>query len=196
MSDDWQKTICILCSVNCGIEVKLEGRHIARVRGNRAHVASQRLRLREGAASRLLPERARSADLAAATQARRHLRRDRLGHRDSRGRGRLSPRARPMGRREHLLLRRRRPGKSSLRQLRRLDPQSAWIGFQLQRAGPGKDRRVLGGSYAVRDGRLAEATSRRRSRYSSARTRGSRMAFSARVRSCAISRPTRTARSS
>jgi len=41
MSEDWQKTICILCSVNCGIEVKLEGRHIARVHGNREHVASQ-----------------------------------------------------------------------------------------------------------------------------------------------------------
>ena len=38
---EWQKTVCILCSVNCGIEVKLEERHIARVRGNRAHVASQ-----------------------------------------------------------------------------------------------------------------------------------------------------------
>lgn len=40
MSDDWQKTACILCSVNCGIEVKLDGRHITRVRGNREHVAS------------------------------------------------------------------------------------------------------------------------------------------------------------
>ncbi len=36
MSEDWQKTICILCSVNCGIEVKLEGRHITRVHGNRS----------------------------------------------------------------------------------------------------------------------------------------------------------------
>jgi anaerobic selenocysteine-containing dehydrogenase len=41
MSDDWQKTACILCGVNCGIEVKLDGRHIARVRGNREHVASR-----------------------------------------------------------------------------------------------------------------------------------------------------------
>jgi anaerobic selenocysteine-containing dehydrogenase len=40
MSDDWQKTVCILCSVNCGVEVKLDGRHITRVRGNREHVAS------------------------------------------------------------------------------------------------------------------------------------------------------------
>ena len=41
MSDEWRPTVCILCSVNCGIEVKLDGRHIARVRGNRAHVASR-----------------------------------------------------------------------------------------------------------------------------------------------------------
>jgi anaerobic selenocysteine-containing dehydrogenase len=40
MGDEWQKTACILCGVNCGIEVKLDGRHIARVHGNRAHVAS------------------------------------------------------------------------------------------------------------------------------------------------------------
>jgi anaerobic selenocysteine-containing dehydrogenase len=37
---EWHKTACILCSVNCGIEVKLDGRHITRVRGNREHVAS------------------------------------------------------------------------------------------------------------------------------------------------------------
>ncbi|MGA8644777.1 molybdopterin-dependent oxidoreductase [Candidatus Binatus sp.] len=41
MGDDWQKTICILCSVNCGVDVKLDGRHITRVRGNRDHVASK-----------------------------------------------------------------------------------------------------------------------------------------------------------
>lgn len=41
MSDQWLRTVCILCSVNCGIEVKLDGRHIARVHGNREHVASR-----------------------------------------------------------------------------------------------------------------------------------------------------------
>jgi anaerobic selenocysteine-containing dehydrogenase len=41
MSDEWRQTACILCSVNCGIEVKLEGRHIARVRGDRAHPGSR-----------------------------------------------------------------------------------------------------------------------------------------------------------
>ncbi|HXW83682.1 MAG TPA: hypothetical protein VEJ86_04710, partial [Candidatus Binataceae bacterium] len=41
MSDQWQPTVCILCSVNCGIDVKVEDRNITRVRGNRAHVASR-----------------------------------------------------------------------------------------------------------------------------------------------------------
>ncbi len=37
----WQKTACILCSQNCGIEVQLDGRRLARFRGDRAHPASQ-----------------------------------------------------------------------------------------------------------------------------------------------------------
>jgi len=41
MNDQWLKTACVLCGVNCGLEVKLDGRHIVRVRGNREHVASQ-----------------------------------------------------------------------------------------------------------------------------------------------------------
>jgi anaerobic selenocysteine-containing dehydrogenase len=41
MNDQWHRTACILCSLNCGIEVKLDGRRITRVRGNREHVASQ-----------------------------------------------------------------------------------------------------------------------------------------------------------
>ncbi len=40
-SGDWHKTVCILCSNNCGVEVRLDGRHITRVRGNKAHVASK-----------------------------------------------------------------------------------------------------------------------------------------------------------
>src|SRR5215471_13227543 len=40
MTDQWLKTACILCSVNCGIEVKVENRHITRVRGDRASAAS------------------------------------------------------------------------------------------------------------------------------------------------------------
>ncbi|MBI3796490.1 MAG: hypothetical protein HY268_05900 [Deltaproteobacteria bacterium] len=41
MNDEWRQTACILCSLNCGIEVKLEGRRIARVHGNRRHVVSK-----------------------------------------------------------------------------------------------------------------------------------------------------------
>src|SRR5262245_47148836 len=40
MADEWLKTACILCSVNCGIDVKVEDRHITRVRGDRASAAS------------------------------------------------------------------------------------------------------------------------------------------------------------
>ncbi len=41
---DWHKTVCILCSCNCGVEVRLggdDGRRFERVRGNKAHVASE-----------------------------------------------------------------------------------------------------------------------------------------------------------
>ena len=35
-----QKTACILCAVNCGIEVRIEDRHITHVRGDREHPSS------------------------------------------------------------------------------------------------------------------------------------------------------------
>jgi len=38
---EWHKTVCILCSANCGVEVRLDDREITRVRGNKAHVASE-----------------------------------------------------------------------------------------------------------------------------------------------------------
>ena len=37
----WHKTACILCSANCGIEVRIDEREITRVRGNKAHLASR-----------------------------------------------------------------------------------------------------------------------------------------------------------
>ncbi|MGI9603317.1 MAG: molybdopterin-dependent oxidoreductase [Acidimicrobiales bacterium] len=40
-TDEWHKTACILCSANCGIEVKLDGREIVRVRGDKEHVESK-----------------------------------------------------------------------------------------------------------------------------------------------------------
>jgi len=45
MSDDgWKPTACILCECNCGIEIRLggkDGRRLERVRGDKAHPASQ-----------------------------------------------------------------------------------------------------------------------------------------------------------
>lgn len=38
---EWKKTACILCSVNCGLEVQTEGRRITKIRGDDAHPASQ-----------------------------------------------------------------------------------------------------------------------------------------------------------
>jgi anaerobic selenocysteine-containing dehydrogenase len=37
----WQRTVCILCECNCGVEVRLDGREIVRVRGDKEHKASQ-----------------------------------------------------------------------------------------------------------------------------------------------------------
>ena len=37
----WHTTACNLCSVNCGVEIKLEGRTFARVRGDKANPQSQ-----------------------------------------------------------------------------------------------------------------------------------------------------------
>ncbi len=36
----WRQTACILCECNCGIEVELQDRRLARIRGDRAHPAS------------------------------------------------------------------------------------------------------------------------------------------------------------
>ncbi|MEM9746806.1 MAG: molybdopterin-dependent oxidoreductase [Actinomycetota bacterium] len=38
---EWHSTACCLCSINCGVEVKLDGRRFARVRGDKAHPASE-----------------------------------------------------------------------------------------------------------------------------------------------------------
>jgi len=38
---DWKQTFCILCYVNCGLEVATEGGKITRVRGDRANARSQ-----------------------------------------------------------------------------------------------------------------------------------------------------------
>ena len=43
-TDRWLQTACILCSLNCGLEVQLggeDGRHLERIRGDKAHPSSQ-----------------------------------------------------------------------------------------------------------------------------------------------------------
>lgn len=40
-SDPWKKTACIICALNCGLEVKTEGRRITRIRADKFHPVSQ-----------------------------------------------------------------------------------------------------------------------------------------------------------
>ncbi|HET6733812.1 molybdopterin-dependent oxidoreductase [Mycobacterium sp.] len=41
MIGEWQSTACILCECNCGIVVQLDGRKLAKIRGDKEHPASQ-----------------------------------------------------------------------------------------------------------------------------------------------------------
>jgi anaerobic selenocysteine-containing dehydrogenase len=41
MNGEWQSTACILCECNCGIVVQLDGRKLAKIRGDKDHPASQ-----------------------------------------------------------------------------------------------------------------------------------------------------------
>lgn len=41
MADTWSKTACILCYVNCGLEVAVDGRRITKVKGDRANHRSE-----------------------------------------------------------------------------------------------------------------------------------------------------------
>src|SRR5947209_4167271 len=41
MTADWKSTACILCECNCGIVVQTDGRHLAKIRGDKTHPASQ-----------------------------------------------------------------------------------------------------------------------------------------------------------
>lgn len=40
-SPQWKKTACILCSLNCGLEVQTENGRISKIRGDDDHPASQ-----------------------------------------------------------------------------------------------------------------------------------------------------------
>ena len=41
MSEEWHPTACILCECNCGIVVQVDDRRLAKIRGDKAHPASQ-----------------------------------------------------------------------------------------------------------------------------------------------------------
>ena len=119
---EWKPTACILCECNCGIEVRLgaDGPPL------RAHPRRQGppgvagLRVREAAAPRPLPERPRDGSLhPLRRRRRRHVRGDRLGHRDPRGRRATRGGARHPRRRHDLLLRRRRAGEPPPRRVLR-----------------------------------------------------------------------------
>jgi anaerobic selenocysteine-containing dehydrogenase len=40
METEYQQTACVLCSINCGLEVRVEDRRFARIRGDKRHVQS------------------------------------------------------------------------------------------------------------------------------------------------------------
>lgn len=40
-NDDWQSTSCILCSTNCGLEVKVEDGHFTKIRGDKSNPRSR-----------------------------------------------------------------------------------------------------------------------------------------------------------
>lgn len=46
--DEWKKTTCILCAVNCGLEVQTEGNRIIKVRGDKESPRSQGYACRKG----------------------------------------------------------------------------------------------------------------------------------------------------
>ena len=156
MSDEWHQTACILCSINCGIEVqarRADDRPGPRRQGPPGESRATRARRRcASTTTRTAPHRLTSP-----------MRRrpdgtfedDRLGHRDRRGRRPVPGRDRRARRRQDPLLRRRRAGQPPRRRLRRGHPRGARHPLRLERARPGEDRRVLGRRPAVRPSRAA-----------------------------------------
>ena len=146
----WHQTACILCSINCGIEVRLDGRRFARVRGDKSHPGSGGYTCEKALRLDHYQNVRRPPDHAAAPAGGRHVRGRRLGHRHRGGRRRPGPRPRHPRRRVDLLLRRRRPGEPPGRRLRPGPAGRRGLHLLVQRPGPGEDRRVLGRRPAVR----------------------------------------------
>ena len=119
MTSDWQSTACILCECNCGIVVQLEGRTLAKIRGDKEHPASQGYTCNKALRLDHYQNNRSTADVSDAPTPRRQLRGNRLGHRDRRDRRGLQAHPRHLRRRQDLLLRRRRAGQPSGRGLQR-----------------------------------------------------------------------------
>ncbi len=149
-TDQWHKTACILCSANCGVEVRLDDREITRVRGNKSHVGSKgytcekalRINHYQNARGRLTSPLRREPD-GSYTE----LDWDTAIERD---RDRLPRRHRPPRRRQDLLLRRRRSGKPPGRRVRRRDPTGAGRHTAIERSRAGEDGGGLGRRSDVR----------------------------------------------
>ena len=86
MDGEWQSTACILCECNCGIEVQLEGRHLAKIRGDQAHPGSQGYTCNKAMRLDHYQNGGRRLTSPLRRRAGRQLRGDRLGHGDLRDR--------------------------------------------------------------------------------------------------------------
>ena len=147
----WHHTACILCSINCGVEVRARRpAHRARPRRQVAPRLAG-LHLREGAAARPLPERPRPADEPAAPPRRRHVRAGRLGHRDRARSPRASPRSATStaASRSSITAAAARGTTSAAATAARRAPRLGSV-YTVERARAGEDRRVLGRRPALR----------------------------------------------
>ena len=177
MTDTWSPTACILCECNCGIEVQLEDRTLARIRGDKAHPGTQGYTCNKAHAPRPLPERSRPPDRTAAPPGRRDLRGDRLGHRHRGGRGGLRRRPRAPRRRGDHVLRRRaaRATTSAAPTAARSCARSVRVTARARspRRRPGRRGSTRSSAAAT----PAASSTMPRSRSSSARTRGMSQSF-------------------
>ncbi len=73
MTADWKPTACILCECNCGIVVQLDGRKLAKIRGDKDHPASAGYTCNKALATRPLPEQPQPVDVPDAPLPRRQL---------------------------------------------------------------------------------------------------------------------------
>ena len=111
--DTWHATACVLCSINCGLEVRIDGPTITRVRGDKAHPGSQGYTCEKG----LRIDHYQNGPHRLTSPLRRRpdgiVRGDRLGHRHRRGRCQVQRRDRRTRRRQDPVLWRRRAGQPS-----------------------------------------------------------------------------------